>query len=296
MSDDFKGDTTSAGRVTVGGPGVTGELEVLRDSDWFAIELVAGDRYEFRLEGPDTDGGTLFDPYLYLHDSSGRLLALDDDGGAGLDSNLPFTAPESDTYWLEARAFSDSYIGTYTLKATRTGSDTDPITLTGTPVGDRLSGLAGNDTLDGGDGNDSLQGYAGNDSLVGGPGIDRVLVSGNVDITLGNAQVVGQGTDTLAGIERATLVGGAGDNELDASGFTRGHVSLDGGAGDDELTGSAFAGSSALTHFNRYRGGDGDDRLTGGAGVDAVVEQGDVDFVLADRSLTGLGTDVLSGI
>jgi Ca2+-binding RTX toxin-like protein len=298
MSDDFKGDTTSTGRVTVGGAEVTGDLEVLGDSDWFSIELVAGDRYEFRLEEPTTGAGTLRDPYLYLRDSSGILLDSNDDGGGGLNSLLRFTAPQSDTYWLDARGYRDGYTGTYTLSATRTGSDNDPINLVGTVAADVLFGNAGNDTLDGAAGNDTLQGRGGNDSLVGGAGIDRAVVSGDLDITLSDTQLGGQGIDTLAGIERATLTGGAGDNVIDASDFTRGPVALDGGAGNDGLTGPASAGSFHPTHahFNRFTGGAGNDTFTGGAGVDAVVEQGDVDFTLGDSRLTGLGTDVLGGI
>ena len=46
------------------------------DSDWFLIDFQAGHAYRVDLEGADTDGGTLTDPYFRgLYDSSGALPA-----------------------------------------------------------------------------------------------------------------------------------------------------------------------------------------------------------------------------
>jgi Ca2+-binding RTX toxin-like protein len=75
-------------------------------------------------------------------------------------------------------------------------------------------------------------------------------------------------TASLRGIETARLTGGASANRIDAGGFS----------GSTELTGLA-----------------GNDVLIGGTGFDRLVESGDVNFVLTDTSLTGLGADVLSG-
>src|SRR5204863_247018 len=43
-------------------------------------------------------------------------------------------------------------------------------------------------------------------------------------------------------------------------------------------------------------GGLGDDTFTGGAGMDRLVEMGDVNFTLTNTSLTGLGADSLAAI
>lgn len=63
---------------------------------------------------------------------------------------------------------------------------------------------------------------------------------------------------------------------------------LDGGEGDDTITGGD--GSDYIT------GGLGNDILKGGKGLDYLVESGDVNFVLTNTALSGLGSDVLTGI
>ena len=81
------------------------------------------------------------------------------------------------------------------------------------------------------------------------------------------------------------LFGGGGDDILIGG---AGRDRLVGDAGNDELRG--LGGSDRLT------GGPGDDVLAGGIGNDLLIEQGDVDFRLTDRTLTGVGSDSLSGI
>ncbi len=170
--------------------------------------------------------------------------------------------------------------------------------LDGTPGNDHLAGTTGNDILNGLAGNDTLIGGIGDDTLIGGAGIDRIEEIGDVNFTLTDSQLTGLGTDTLSGIERATLTGGAGDNVLDATGFNRGPVILDGGAGDDTLIGPTMSGSFHLfdIYYNIFIGGDGNDTLTGGVGIDCIKEIGDVDFILTEDQLTGRGTDHFSSM
>ncbi|WP_295585388.1 FG-GAP-like repeat-containing protein [uncultured Lamprocystis sp.] len=153
--------------------------------------------------------------------------------------------------------------------------DTD-FTLTA----DRLTGL-GADTLDGieeahlcgGPGANTLdataftgrqvilEGQGGDDVLIGrAVGQDRVRAVGDADFTLTDTQLRGLGTDTLTDIDGADLRGYSGDNRFDASGFTRGSVTIDGGGGNDTLLGG--------TGTDLLRGGYGADTLTGGAGAD----------------------------
>ena len=112
-TDVLTHDTTTAGRVTVGGS-ATGEIDSAGDSDWFAVELAAETTNRFDLEGSPTGGGTLSDPYLNgIHDSDGNLIAgtTDDDSGTGNNARESFTQTASGTWYVSAGTSS----GTGTL-------------------------------------------------------------------------------------------------------------------------------------------------------------------------------------
>ena len=114
--DDYPAAVAGSGALTLGGS-ATGEIERAGDEDWFAIELVAGRRYQLDLEGWWTGRGTLVDPYLRgIHDAAGNLIAGagDDDGGERYNSRLEFTAPESGAYYIAAGAY-DEHTGDYRL-------------------------------------------------------------------------------------------------------------------------------------------------------------------------------------
>ncbi|MGH2692863.1 MAG: calcium-binding protein, partial [Actinomycetota bacterium] len=134
---------------------------------------------------------------------------------------------------------------------------------------DSLNGGTGGDSLTGGSENDILTGAAGDDSLTGDDGTDRVVETADASFTLTNTTLTGDGSDTLATIEGATLTGGAAANTINASAFTAGPVTLDGAAGNDTLTG----GSAADTLL----GAAGADGLTGGAGNDVLTGAADND-------------------
>ncbi len=124
MSDDYTQDTTTAGSVAVGGV-ATGEIETSGDRDWFAVELVAGRTYTIDLRGSGTRDGTLSDPYLRgIHDADGNLIpgTTNDDGGAGYNSRVTFTASESGSYYIAAGAYASGQ-GTYEVEVTDTAAD-----------------------------------------------------------------------------------------------------------------------------------------------------------------------------
>ena len=54
----------------------------------------------------------LTDPYVFLRDATGGLLAQDDDDGLGLNSILEFTPAVPGIYFVSARDFGDDSIGT----------------------------------------------------------------------------------------------------------------------------------------------------------------------------------------
>ena len=139
--DDFRDDTDTTGTVEVGGS-VTGEIEAQGDEDWFAVTLEAGKTYQIDMEGSETDGGTLENPFLYtMRDADGNYLRLasgsqnvftsDQDSGEGLNSRVTFTPDEDGTYYLVAASgghilAADSHgrsLGTYTLSV----ADTSPL-------------------------------------------------------------------------------------------------------------------------------------------------------------------------
>jgi serralysin len=118
MMPDIPGDTSTTATISVGSA-VADSIEVGGDQDWFRITLTAGQTYAFAQTG--TGFFLLLDPYLRLYNSSGTLIAFDDDSGPGNDSLLTFTATTAGTYYLSAGGFSSS-TGTYTLTANSGGS------------------------------------------------------------------------------------------------------------------------------------------------------------------------------
>ena len=130
MPDDYSSDLQTTGVVTVGGS-ATGEIETAGDRDWFAVTLEAGRSYRIDLEGTQTWDGTLRDPYLYgIHDAAGNLLSgtTDNNGGAGRNSRVVFTAAEDATYYVAAGAslwagVGVDQTGTYTLSVEEVAED-----------------------------------------------------------------------------------------------------------------------------------------------------------------------------
>ena len=117
--DDFSANPGTSGVIDAVAGQVVGSLEIAGDRDWFRVDLEAGSDYDFGLEGSGSVT-SLRDPYLYLYDSQGSLLASNDDGGGGLNSLLSYSANSTQTYYLEAAAFGDASSGDYALSAVRT--------------------------------------------------------------------------------------------------------------------------------------------------------------------------------
>lgn len=94
-------------------------------------------------------------------------------------------------------------------------------TLQGLYGDDYLEGEGGDDVLEGGDGNDQILAGAGNDTVAGGDGYDTAIFAGaqstyTIQTTGGSIQIIDNdatadgddGTDDLAGIEKATFKSG----------------------------------------------------------------------------------------
>ena len=118
---DTAGNTNPV--ITVTGPGVTtpivSTIDTIGDQDYYKVTLTAGVTYEFGMYsfngGPNAVG--LTDPYLELYGANGTTLITSADGGAntvynqtnsGFDVLLTYTPTASGTYFINARAFSNS--------------------------------------------------------------------------------------------------------------------------------------------------------------------------------------------
>lgn len=116
-------ETTDAGlgtstTYTMGvGDTFVGSIASSGDRDGVRIYLEAGQTYTFDLRGQPSGVGSLTDPFLMLLDSSGNVLAQDDDSGTGYEARITFTATASGYYYLDARAYGTN-TGSYQLTAT----------------------------------------------------------------------------------------------------------------------------------------------------------------------------------
>lgn len=208
-------------------------------------------------------------------------------GGSGNDSLVGGSNDDS----IDGGAGADTLRGNGGNDTIRGAAGADSID--GGDGDDDLNGQADNDTVLGGNANDTITGELGNDSLDGGTGTDRLSETANVNLTLTATQLTGVGTDKVLNFEAVVLTGGAGNNAINATGYT-GSVSLFGAGGNDTLTGGS--GSDLLEGGDgndQLNGALGNDSLDGGDGTDAVIATGGLNYTLTDTTLVGAGSDVL---
>lgn len=121
------------------GQQTSSEIAFPSDSDWYRVRLAEGQTYRFGLSG--AGDSPLPDPLLRIHDSGGEEIAMDDDGGDGLNSYLEFTASRAGNYYVEARSFNDDGVGGYTLSVNEGDIPGDATTDAGlSAVGDYREG------------------------------------------------------------------------------------------------------------------------------------------------------------
>ena len=89
-----------------------GTIDTPGDQDWFAVDLTAGNGYDFDIHGL---GG--LDVKLSLYDSAGNLIAQNDDFASSLDSHIDFEADASGHYYLGVAASDTSAYGSFTVTA-----------------------------------------------------------------------------------------------------------------------------------------------------------------------------------
>ena len=94
---------------------IPGQINQSEDLDWFAFEAIYGGQYVFTVVLEQ-----LPDSILRLIDAAGNELAYNDDYDISLASRIAWTAPSTDTYYVEVRAYGASNLGTYRLTASET--------------------------------------------------------------------------------------------------------------------------------------------------------------------------------
>jgi len=109
--------TTTAAPVTIGVPStilLTDTINPPDDFDLFAINVVAGRTYMISVYG--SGANPLQDSIIALFDNSFAQVGFDDDGGAGTNSLLTFTAGYTGQYIIDVEAYPGSGLtGQYTL-------------------------------------------------------------------------------------------------------------------------------------------------------------------------------------
>jgi serralysin len=93
---------------------LTDTIDPAGDFDLFGLSVVAGQTYMISVRG--TGANPLGDSVIFLLDNGFSLVDLDDDGGAGTNSLLTFTAAYTGTYYIDVEAYPDSGLtGQYSL-------------------------------------------------------------------------------------------------------------------------------------------------------------------------------------
>ena len=142
IEDDFNADVNTTGVLTADGAVTTGAIDFAGDSDWFAIDVVAGEQYIIDLTGVSI---SQFDIELGLYSSSGNFVS-----GATSSDQLIFTAAETGTVFIEAAGleFTNS-TGEYNLTATQFTPPQDDFTADITTTGVLTSdGIVTTGTID----------------------------------------------------------------------------------------------------------------------------------------------------
>ncbi len=116
---DIPASAATTAAITTFGTAVTSTIDFLGDHDWFRVNLVAGQKYVFTL-----DGTTLSDPLLTLFNASGVQLATNDDVEPGYNPNsqITFTATTTGTHFLDASQFQNNDTGNYRITAYQTSA------------------------------------------------------------------------------------------------------------------------------------------------------------------------------
>jgi serralysin len=117
-------DGTGTSYSMMVGDDFTGTLSTGTDQDAIAIFLTAGQTVDIRLSGDPSGGNATADPYLWLLNSAGTVLAENDDA-VGTDSAITYQATTTGTYYIRAGSFFYNHPGDYRLSVRETSATVD---------------------------------------------------------------------------------------------------------------------------------------------------------------------------
>ena len=115
--DDVADDISTTATLTVDAPSIVSTIDTIGDQDFYRVELVAGQVYDFGLYGKLAGPGglPLSDAFLELYDAAGTLITSADGGAetplnsvnSGFDVLMTYVADRTGTYYVNARAFDN---------------------------------------------------------------------------------------------------------------------------------------------------------------------------------------------
>ena len=113
--DDDHGDDASSATLISLNTDVYGDIDYGGDIDFFKFEAAAGKQYIL-----ETTLDSLPDSYIYLYDTDGATLIVEDDnGGQGNASKITWACTSSGYYYVEVSAYETFQTGAYTLRVTQ---------------------------------------------------------------------------------------------------------------------------------------------------------------------------------
>jgi hypothetical protein len=127
-SGEIGANAESADMIAANGEGRTSVLQTPDDVDWFAIQMVEGRPYRLNLAGAGEGEGSLADPLLTLFDAEGHQVAIDDDGGPGLNAYVTYTSVTGGVYYAAVSSFNAGAAGQYSLSVVDTDVAGNPDT------------------------------------------------------------------------------------------------------------------------------------------------------------------------
>ena len=120
-TSDAAPDTSTSYSMLVGDD-FLGSLSTGSDRDAIAVILTAGQTIHISLASEGGSGTE--DPYLWVLDGSGTVVAENDDAN-GRDSALSYQAAYSGVHYIRAGSFADSYAGDYRISVRETALTAD---------------------------------------------------------------------------------------------------------------------------------------------------------------------------
>ena len=122
-SGDVASDTSTSATISPGQI-ISGIIDQPGDTDWYAVNVVAGGTYQFDMAA-GIGANPIDDAYLTLFDSGGQRIGFDDDGGNGRDASLVYQPMSSGRVYISAEVFDfSSDQGSYVLGLVASGAGT----------------------------------------------------------------------------------------------------------------------------------------------------------------------------